>query len=289
MGTPQTQLVKFDPNKPVQVAGGLPGFGQWLQSRKGTIGQVATSFMSPDRTIKVLMNCFDKNPDLYKCTGVSLWRSMMQAVELGLEPGGALGLAHLIPYKENCTLIIDYKGLEELCYRSGLVLSINAYAVFEGDKFTYKLGLNPTIDHEPMGEDSPAKITHAYCVVRLANGGEVFRVMTRKQIEGIRKRSRAGNSGPWVSDYEAMCCKTVERQTLKHCPKSTEVRKALAMEDRNDIAGREVVFDFETIDAEVVEEKPATHGVAAVQARMEQQPGNVFDESFREEEDRQRQ
>jgi recombination protein RecT len=246
--------VKYDGSRPIQAAGGLPSFASWIMSRRGAIEQVATRNMSPDRTIKVLLNCFDKVPALFRCTGNSIWRAVMGAVELGLEPGGALSEAHLVPYGDKCTLIVDYKGLEALCYRSGMVKSITSSAVYVGDTFIFRKGLNPTLDHEPCGEDDPKKITHAYCVVKLSNGGEVFEVLTRKQIERIRQISRSGGSGPWVDFYEAMCRKTVIRQTLKHCPKSTEVQKALALEDRNDVAGSQPIFDAEVMDAEYVDQ-----------------------------------
>jgi len=260
-------VVKYDANKPIQAAGGLPAFAGWLQSRKGSISQVAASFMSPERTIKVMLNNFDKNPALFKCTGNSIWRCLMQCVELGLEPGGALGLAHLIPFGDVCTVIIDYKGIEGLCYKSGMIQSITANVVYEGDRFVRKLGTEQSIEHEPGDCEDAAKITHAYCVVKLVNGGLIFDSMSRKQIESIRGRSKAKNNGPWVTDYAEMCKKTVIRRVLKHCPKSIEVQKALALEDRNDTGGADPLFDFEIIEGECRDVSP-THGNEAVKGKL---------------------
>src|SRR5690606_17352050 len=107
--------------------------------------------------------------------------------------------------------------------------------------------------HVPGGEDSPEKITHAYCVIRLADGGRVVKVMTRAKIERIRSRSRAGNNGPWKTDYEEMARKTVLRNALKYAPMSIEMAKAEAVDavaDTGDSAG---YGEFDWVDAEAVE------------------------------------
>ena len=69
------------------------------------------------------------------------------AAQLGLEPNDARGLAYLLPYNDKrrgkiVQLIIGYRGMIDLARRSGMVSSINVFAVFEGDHFDYRLGLN---------------------------------------------------------------------------------------------------------------------------------------------------
>ena len=56
---------------------------------------------------------------------------------MGLEPNDPRGLAYLVPFNDSkrgkiVTFIIGYKGLLDLARRSGMVSSINAFAVFEG-------------------------------------------------------------------------------------------------------------------------------------------------------------
>lgn len=46
-------------------------------------------------------------------------------------------------------------------------------------------------------------------------------------MEAIRNRSRAGNSGPWVTDFDEMAKKTVFRRLSKWLPISSEYRDAL--------------------------------------------------------------
>jgi len=50
--------------------------------------------------------------------------------------------------------------------------------------------------------------------------------MTREDIDSVRSRSRAGQSGPWVTDYNEMAKKTVFRRLTKWIPLSAEIRDA---------------------------------------------------------------
>jgi hypothetical protein len=60
--------------------------------------------------------------------------------------------------------------------------------------------------------------------------------MSRDEIEAVRKRSRAANAGPWVTDWNEMAKKTVFRRLSKWIPLSSEYRDALDadIEERSD-------------------------------------------------------
>jgi recombination protein RecT len=214
---------------------GVAAFRALLESRQGSIRAVAASFMDPERIIKVVLNSFSKSPKLMECTGVSIFRSVLASVELGLEPGGATQQAYLVPFGRECTLIIGYRGLVELSYRSGLVASVNTGAVYEGDVFEEEGGLEPKLRHvKGNGDRMDSLLTNVYAVVKLKDGGMVYDSMNRKEVDAIRKRSRAGNDGPWVTDYAQMARKTVLRRALKLAPVSVELARALALENAVD-------------------------------------------------------
>jgi recombination protein RecT len=262
---PTTALVPIDPSKAVaamratsdkgNVMTGIAAFGQLMQRRKGAIASVAASFMSPERVMKIALNNFTKNTALLNCTGESVFRAVLQAVELGLEPGGALGQAHLVPYGKDCTLIVDWKGLAELAYRSGRIASINAFCIYEGDTFEHEEGLDPKLRHIPDGQNvgNPLKVTHVASVVLTTDGAKLYDVMTRAEVEAIRKRSRTGNNGPWVTDWCEMAKKTILRRTLKRCPKSVEMQKALALDNAIDTGQHAAIFESDFVEGEVIE------------------------------------
>lgn len=238
---------RINPNLP--VGNDLKTFAQYIDRRKGSLAMVAASHMRPERLIKIVLGAVTRTPALRSCSIESLFRCSLMAAELGLEPNSPLGECWFVPFKTECQLIIDYRGLVTLARRSGEVLTVNAFAVYDGDIFDVTLGTEPEIKHIPdfTAERDPAKVLFVYAVAELKGGGRQFDIMTRGEVDAIRRRSRAGNSGPWVTDYVEMAKKTVVRRLCKLLPKSVEMAKALAVENATDTG------DFSAIDAEWVD------------------------------------
>lgn len=194
--------------------------------------------MTPDRMARVALTALTKTPKLAQCDQASFFQALLSCSAMGLEPDGRL--AHLIPFANNktgktdCQLIIDYKGLVELAYRSGMVKSIHADVIREGDIFEFNLGA--VVRHVPWAwrsdrsQHKQGDIIGAYCVVTMDSACK-HEVMTRDEIESIRKRSRSGGSGPWVTDFAEMAKKTVFRRASKWIPLSSEIRDAMDKDD----------------------------------------------------------
>lgn len=204
-------------------------FGQFLAARKGQLLSVLPKHLTPERVCRVALNTFNRTPALAKCDMVSVFQAVQQAAELGLEPGGALSQCYLLPYGDKCQLIVSYKGLIELARRSGEILSIEARVIHEHDEYDVEFGLHSDIKHRPCLKGDPGELVMVYAIARLKDGTIQTEVMTRADVESIRRRSRSGKSGPWVTDYEEMARKTVVRRLCKYLPISTE-KYALAME-----------------------------------------------------------
>jgi recombination protein RecT len=194
--------------------------------------------------LKVALTSINKNPKLLECSRESLMLSVMQAAEMGLEPGGALGEGYLIPYKNKvkgadgterwvmqCQFIPGYRGLISLARRSGQILSIEAHVVHASDEFACGLGLDPYLKHTPAWEaEEPGALRFVYAVAKLCDGGTQFEVMSKAQVNAIRARSKASSFGPWVTDYEEMARKTVVRRLFKYLPVSVEMAQALEVQ-----------------------------------------------------------
>lgn len=192
--------------------------------------------MTPERLARIVTTEIRKVPKLAECTPVSFFGAVIQCAQLGLEPGNALGHAYLLPYGKDVQLIIGYRGMIDLARRSGQIVSIDARAVYEGDRFECRLGLDPHIEHEPdwsnPNRTQGDKLQFVYAVAKLKDGGIQFDVMSRAEIEAIRARSKAGNGGPWKSDYQAMALKTVVRRLFKFLPVSIEMQTAVGIDER---------------------------------------------------------
>lgn len=212
--------------------------GEMLVKMQDQVKRALPQHIHPEAFIRNVITTMRTNPKLQQCSHVSVLGALMTSAQLGLEPG-PLGYVYWIPfYNKNvggfeCTLIIGYQGFLDLIRRSGQVQSISVREVYEQDDFHFEYGLDEKLVHKPNLDVDPddADITHVYGIVRFKDGGHQVLVMSRKQIEAIRGRSRAANSGPWVTDWKAMAMKTVIRQMWKFLPKSIEVQKALAFDD----------------------------------------------------------
>ena len=163
----------------------------------------------------------------------------MKCSALGLEPSAVdgLGRAYILPYRSKqgmqAQLILGYKGMIALARRSGEIKDISARAVYEGDEFDYSFGLDEHLSHKPAARNHKdgEKPTHVYMVAHFKDGGHYMDVMTFQEVEAIRKRSKAANNGPWVTDYEAMAKKTVIRRAFPYLPVSVEAQSAAASDE----------------------------------------------------------
>lgn len=201
---------------------------QELEKMKGAMAQVMPKHVTPERLIKVVLSATARKDDLLDCSVTSICRCVMQAAELGLEIGGLLGEAYLVPYKKEATCIIGYQGLLKLARQSDQIQTTAAHVVYAGDDFAIDYGAN-TVRHVPSLQAShdDKEIVAAWAKTILKDGGTLVEVMTRADIDRVRARSPAGKSGPWVTDYAEMARKTVLRRHLKYVPRSAELTKAL--------------------------------------------------------------
>lgn len=238
-----------------------------LGARRSTFAAMLPKHVPVERFVKSVLVACMKNPELLRCDRSSLFQSVTQACQLGLDPSGALGSAYIIPYGNTATLVPGYRGLIDLARRSGQILSIAAHVVREGDSFDYELGLAPVLRHRPdLEAEKPGALRFVYAVAKLKDGGEQVEVMTRAQIEEIRLKSRSKNSGPWKDHYDEMARKTVVRRLVKWLPISTELQQAIELDDRaeGEPSADELLSAFEQGPA-----VPAGGRVADVKARLE--------------------
>jgi recombination protein RecT len=209
-----------------------PTIKGWLQSQQflAEVSRALPRHMTAERFTRIALTATTRTPDLLNCTPASVLRCLMDLSALGLEPDGRR--AHLIPYKRNqkdggrwvttleCQLIVDYKGIVELVLRSGDVSRIHADVVCENDDFEFDRGAitRHRIDlRKPRG-----KVYAAYCVILMKDGNEVTQVLSRDEIEAVRARSKAKDSGPWVTDWNEMAKKTAFRRASKWVRWSSE-------------------------------------------------------------------
>lgn len=248
-----------------------------LAGKMKAIKSVIASTLTPEKMARIALNELRQNDYLAKIAMQnpgSFINAVTQAAHLGLEIGGALGQAYLVPYKGEIKMMPGYRGLISLARRSGEITSINAEIVYENDEFDLALGIDPKVSHKPCLKGPRGEPVLAYMVARFKFGGHHFEWMTIDEIMAIKARSSAvksGKSTPWDTDRDEMIRKTVVRRGWKYLPMSIEMQGAAVIEAAND-QGHNVTIDGDS----VVVSDDAPQGV-------DQDTGEIHDEPQLEE------
>lgn len=241
-------------------------FRDLLDKLRPQIQMALPKHIDLNRMIRICLTTIQRNPQLLECTQDSLLGCLFQCVQLGLEPDGLLGHAYLIPFRDNknnrtiCTLIVGYKGLLKLARQSNEITSISARVVYSKDEFEYEFGLEDKLLHRPTHDEDPGEMTYAYAIFRYKGGGYHFDVMSKVEIDAIKKRSKTSSNGPWVTDYDEMAKKTVLRRASKMAPASIEdLARAVAIDSRSD-AGLAPALEIDMPAAAVPGSEPENQG-----------------------------
>ena len=210
--------------------------------------------INPQHVVKLALKTIKVNPKLEKCDRLSFLHALVEAAELGLDPTGTLGEAYLVPYRDRVELLIGYKGYIKLAYAAG-VKFIEAYVVHENDEYYCRLGSSSEVWHIPNFKNRGEKL-FAYAKAILPDGTEVYEVMTKEEIEQVKKhalsRVEKPEYSPWTTHEEEMWKKTVIRRLCKKLPlASAAIEKAIA---RDEVLEEGEIVDAET--GEIIEPEP---------------------------------
>ena len=256
---PASAVAKIDPAEYRRPPKEIKDLGRLSQGMMGQIKAAipATIATNADRFIRCMLNECSRTPKLLECTAQSLIGGVLVAAQLGLEIGGPMGQAYLLPFGKKSAgyteaqLVIGYKGYVALAYRSPQIKSFACRIVRDGDTFDIAYGTSPIITHKPaLAMDGPP--VGYYAVVELAQGGHDFEYMTKAQCEQHRdKYALMKNGGPWSTNFDEMALKTTMRRLAKRLPLSAELSTAAGYDEQADAGipqglGMAVVVEAET-------------------------------------------
>jgi recombination protein RecT len=214
---------------------------------RAEIAKVLPKHLTPERMTRVALTATMKNPTLLSCQPESLMNALLVCSQAGLEPDGRL--AHLIPFGNQVQVIFDYKGLVTLIRRNGADL-VYGDKVCEYDDFdAWVQDGDKKLTHK-VNWKKPRGTAYLYYAVIKQNGVMDYEVMTVDEVEDVRKRSRAGDNGPWKTDFDEMAKKTVLRRMSKRYDLLPEIRDVINADDDTlpvvQVAPKKPVFDVPT-------------------------------------------
>ena len=233
-----TTAVVVKKSEALLPAGAAKTFGELIQKSDlmQKCAEALPKFCTPERWWRAVLTAINKTPKLKDCTPESVMDCFLEVAQTGLQIGGALGEAYLIPFNDRrnnrtlCTVVYGWKGLIKLCYNGGSLKSITCDVVHERDTFEHERGTSPRLRHVPCPDDDPGPIIASYAVAHLAEGGVDFEILWPRDVKKIRAVSRA-TSGPWYDWEEQMWKKSAMRRLQNRLPKSSDAMQAVANED----------------------------------------------------------
>jgi len=174
--------------------------------------------------------------ELHDCVMDSIRDSIIYAANYGLMPGRD---CHFLPFKQKkyggkkgSQCIANYFGILRTLDRSGKVRRAFAHAVHEGDEWGFDMFQDRPV-HKPavtLGK-KPGKELFYYGAIMFLDGTCAFEVMTLEDLEKIKQRAPAHDSGPWVTDAPMMKRKTALKRVAKYVQLTPEQRSLLDLDD----------------------------------------------------------
>jgi len=228
--------------------------------------QFLSSLVSMINDNQSLQQAFYESP-------MSVIKSALQAASYDLPIDPTLGFAYIVPFrtkgKMTATFIIGYKGMTQLCLRTGAYARIpDAVDVREGELVSYDRLTGDAefkwVEDEDEREKLPVIGYAGY--FRLKNGAEKTIYMSVKQIQKHEEDNRKGQymGNVWKENFDSMARKTVIRRLCgKYALMSIEYQDgtdrdtmnlatALAQQDFPEDAAVDLTTG-EVIDAQIIE------------------------------------
>lgn len=205
------------------------------------------------------------NTNLQECEPYTVMFAAMKATALNLPLDNSLGMAYVLPYKDNkrgvtvAQFQLGYKAYKQLALRTGLFKIINATDVREGEissrnRLTGEINFN---FNENEKERLELPIVGFVSYFRLNNGFESTFYMSREEVDKHALRYSQTYKSPnkyvkenskWTTDFDAMALKTVTKLNLsKNAPLSVELSDAIKADQSVMIKSEN---DYEYIDNE---------------------------------------
>ena len=174
----------------------------------------------------------DPDRELHTATYDSLRKSIYFAAHSGLILVGEFNQADLIKRGRDkkdeklsvCRCEINARGLRDLAFRTGLVTSLQARSIYEGDTFDCDFGRPLPITHKFNFDKPKGSLIGAYGLMTLATGtvvAELMRLEDMKAMQDERLKSVPANSkttSPWSTHFESMIEKTLTKKMCRKIP-----------------------------------------------------------------------
>lgn len=189
-----------------------------------------------------IINVVKGNQQLQSCSEDSIMSAAFIAATMNLPIDPSLGFAAIVPYASTAQFQLMYRGLTQLCIRSGKYARIHDTEVYKDELKYY----NPITGEVRFNDPETYKMRYKgdikdvcgyYCYFKLLSGFEKEQFMTTDEVMAHAKKfskayqydlSKNKRSSVWSTDPISMGRKTVLKSTLsRYGIMSIEMQDAL--------------------------------------------------------------
>lgn len=219
----ETAIEKSQPTTPLAKLRSYLAADSVKQRLEETLGKRAGAFANS------IVNVMRGSAALQKCSPDSVMSAAMVAATMNLPIDPALGQAAIVPYKNTAQFQIMYRGVIQLCIRSGQYKSIHCSEIYRDELKSHNPITGVVTFHDPetykMRDKGEKKnVVGHYAHFRLKSGFEKSDFMTHEQVmshaeeysksyqSDIRYKKK---TSAWSTDPIAMGNKTILLRLLK--------------------------------------------------------------------------
>jgi recombination protein RecT len=208
-----------------------------------------------DRFVKIFLIAMNTEHTWINMDKKSLAGAILRVMNSGLDIDPSASEVWIVPFDNRNKKIIEarimwgYKGLVQLCYRSGFVSRLGADCVYKGDYYAFHGGTEQNITHRPCSreEDKGDMIkVYAWIKLKISQDNEyLVYQMTTEEIDRIAKfkyneykqylsNPNQKNPQPWLAKYDSMAKKTVFKRLYPWVPKGFAWDNTVELDDLGD-------------------------------------------------------
>ena len=206
-----------------------------------------------------IVNVVRGNSGLQKCTPDSICSSAMISATMNLPIDPALGQAAIVPYKNVACFQLMYRGVLQLCIRSGLYSTIHCVEVYKDElkqwnPITGKITFNDPKDYKLRAKGNPKDVIGHYACLKLKTVFEKADYMSQEEVMAHAKRyskayqydlKQGKKTSAWSEYPVRMGNKTVLLRLLKmYGVMSIELQDAIVAENQPYEAAQAGSADF---------------------------------------------
>jgi recombination protein RecT len=214
-----------------------------LVARQDELSRILPPHINRDRFLQTAIIAFQDNPDLALADRQSVHKALTKAAEDGLHPDGREGTITIFSAKVKrngkevwikqaqwspMTWGIR-KRARELCS-----MVIDAQVVYAADKFIWRQGDHPSIDHEPakLGTDR-GKPVGSYAIFRIGDDVLHREVMSEAEIIKVKEQSKNPGGLMWTKFWSEGWKKSAVRRGIKTVPSVPALERIIARVDED--------------------------------------------------------